>query len=326
MILILALIVIVIAAAFLGRYTVSFEEFKTVLNGISAGSLEGIPAANVLFEIRLPRIAAAIMIGASLSLAGVAYQGMFRNPMVSPDVLGASNGAGFGAALAIILGAGYVQTSLSAFIFGIAAVLIAYLLSRVSRTNPILTMVLSGMMISSLFSSGTSFLKLIADTQNELPAITYWLMGSLTSIKTTDVLFLLVPFILGTVPLFILSWRMNMLTVGEDEAKSMGVNTTALRAVVVFCATLLTASSVAVSGVIGWVGLVIPHFCRMIFGYDYRRLIPASAIFGAAFLVFVDTIARTITTAEIPIGILTSVVGAPLFIYLVISGGGKHVD
>lgn len=283
-------------------------------------------AENVVFAIRLPRIAAAALVGAALSLAGVAYQGMFRNPMVSPDILGASTGAGFGAAIAILLGAGYFGISTSAFLFGLSAVLIAYLVSRLSRANQTVSMILAGMVVSSLFSAGTSYIKLVADTQQQLPAITYWLMGSLSSIKTRDVAFLVVPVALGFVPLLLLRWRLNLLTIGDEEARAIGVNTTRLRLVVILCATLLTASSVAVSGMIGWVGLVIPHFCRMIFGYDYRRLIPASAMFGAAFLIVVDDIARLATTAEIPLGILTAFVGAPIFVYLLLTGGGRHAD
>lgn len=315
------LLVSVIVSVLLGRYSLTPAELlKTLFGGGDAG------AAKVLFEIRLPRIAAALLIGAALSVAGVCYQGMFRNPMVSPDILGASTGAGFGAALAILLGFGYFGISLAAFLAGLAAVLLAYLVSRFGKTNETVAMILAGMVVSALFSAGTSFLKLVADTQQQLPAITYWLMGSLSSVKTRDVLFLLIPFALGTVPLFLLRWRINLLTVGEEEAQAMGVNTRLLRLTVVICATLLTASSVAVSGLIGWVGLIIPHFCRMLFGCDYRRLMPATALFGAAFLLVTDDIARLTTTAEIPIGILTAVVGAPIFLYLIVTGGKRYAD
>ena len=215
----------------------------------------------------------------------------------------------------------YFGVTLSAFCFGLAAVLLAYLISRKSRMDSTLSMVLAGMMISSLFTSGTSLIKLVADTENQLPAITYWLMGSLTSIRGRDVRFAALPILLGLVPLLLLRWRINLLTLSEAEARSMGVDTRRLRLVVIFCATLMTAASVAISGMIGWVGLVIPHFCRILFGYDYRKLLPSCALLGAAFLILVDTIARTITTAEIPLGILTSFVGAPLFLYLILSGG-----
>lgn len=319
-------ILTVFGSVLLGRFRISPTQLLSLLfsriTGASPTWLAG--AESVVFKVRLPRIAAGAMVGAALSVAGVSYQGMFRNPMVSPDILGASTGAGFGAALAILLGADYFGISTAAFLFGLLAVLAAYLVSRLSRTNQTIAMLLAGVMISSLFSAATSFIKLVADTQQQLPAITYWLMGSLSSIKQRDILFLCIPFVLGLLPLLLLSWRMNLLTLGEEEAKSMGVNTTALRLAVVICATLLTASSVAVSGMIGWIGLVIPYFCRMIFGYDYRRLLPASALFGAAFLVVVDDIARLVTTSEIPLGILTAFVGAPIFLYLVITGGGKR--
>lgn len=320
------LLAVLLGSAMLGRFPLSLREIGSLLLSRLVGAKgtwkDG--AEKVFFEIRLPRIAAAALVGAALSLAGVSYQGMFRNPMVSPDILGASSGAGFGAALAILLGAGYLGISLTAFCFGLAAVFLAWVLSRFSKTNQTLAMILAGMMISSLFSASTSFVKLVADTQQQLPAITYWLMGSLASIKKTDVLFLLVPTVIGALPLFFLRWRMNLLTLNEDEARSMGVNTGLLRLIVIACATLLTASGVAVSGMIGWIGLVIPHFCRMLFGYDYRRLIPGSVLFGAAFLVVVDDVARLATTSEIPLGILTAFIGAPIFFYLILTGGASR--
>lgn len=282
--------------------------------------------AAVVLNVRLPRILAAALIGAALSVAGVSYQGMFRNPMVSPDLLGASTGAGFGAALALLLSMNYFAVTLSAFLFGLAAVMLAYLISRRSRMDITLSMVLAGMMISSLFTSGTSLIKLLADTESQLPAITYWLMGSLTSVRGRDVRFAALLVLLGILPLLLLRWRINLLTLSEAEARSMGVDTRRLRLTVIFCATLMTAASVSISGMIGWVGLVIPHFCRMIFGYDYRRLLPASALLGGAFLMLVDDLARTIATSEIPLGILTSFVGAPVFLYLILSGGHDHGD
>lgn len=322
-ILVVIFIVMFFGSFMLGRYPVSpVELVKIILSGIIDIPQSWPDAAeNVIFQIRLPRVLAAAVIGAALSLAGVSYQGMFQNPMVSPDILGASSGAGFGAALAILLGASYMGISAAAFLFGLAAVMLAYGISRVSKINATLAMILAGMMIGSLFTSCTSFVKLVADTEQTLPAITYWLMGSLVSIKPQDVAFVIFPVIAGSVPLFLLKWRINLLTVGEEEAQAMGINTRALRLVVIVCATLLTASSVAISGMIGWVGLVIPHFCRMIFGYDCRKIIPASALFGATFLMVVDNIARLATTAEIPLGILTSFVGAPIFVYLILKGG-----
>lgn len=318
---------VLLGSLLLGRYALSPGQLLHMLWTKVTGGAADWPLSDdkVVFAVRLPRVAAAALVGAALAVSGAAYQGMFRNPMVSPDILGASTGAGFGAAVAILLGAGYFGISAAAFCCGLLAVAAAWLVSRLSRTNQTVALILAGMMISSLFSAGTSFVKLVADTQQQLPAITYWLMGSLSSVKDTDVLFLSIPVILGMVPLLALRWRMNLLTLGEEEAQSMGVNTRRLRGTVIVCATLLTSASVAVSGMIGWVGLVIPHFCRMLFGYDYRRLIPAGALFGASFLLIVDDIARLVTTGELPLGILTALVGAPLFVYLIVTGGGRRV-
>ena len=318
---------VLLGSLLVGRYALSPGQLVHMLwTRISGGAADWpISDDKVVFAVRLPRVAAAALVGAALAVSGAAYQGMFRNPMVSPDILGASTGAGFGAAVAILLGAGYFGISAAAFCCGLLAVAAAWLVSRLSKADQAVALILAGMMISSLFSAGTSFVKLVADTQQQLPAITYWLMGSLSSIKDKDVVFLAIPVALGMIPLFFLRWRMNLLTVGEEEAQSMGVNTRRLRGAVIVCATLLTSASVAVSGMIGWVGLVIPHFCRMLFGYDYRRLIPAGALFGAAFLLAVDDTARLVTTGELPLGILTAFVGAPLFLYLIATGGGRRV-
>ena len=318
-----AFLLVLLGSTLLGRYGLTLKELLSLL-GLSDAPLRN-GAANVFYQIRLPRIGAAVLVGAALSCAGAAYQGMFRNPMVSPDILGASTASGFGAALGILLGAGYFGISLTAFCFGLAAVALTCLISRLARTNETVALILSGMVISALFSAGTSFVKLVADTQEQLPAITYWLMGSLASIKQRDLLFLAIPVAVGLVPLLLLRWRINLLTVGEDEAKTIGVNTAALRLTVIVCATLLTASSVAVSGMIGWVGLIVPHFCRMLFGSDYRRLLPAGALFGATFLLVTDDVARTATAGEIPLGILTAFVGAPIFLWLILTGGGRRV-
>lgn len=318
---------VLLGSLLVGRYALSPGQLVHMLWARISGGAADWPISDdkVVFAVRLPRVAAAALVGAALAVSGAAYQGMFRNPMVSPDILGASTGAGFGAAVAILLGTGYFGISAAAFCCGLLAVAAAWLVSRLSKADQAVALILAGMMISSLFSAGTSFVKLVADTQQQLPAITYWLMGSLSSIKDKDVVFLAIPVALGMIPLFFLRWRMNLLTVGEEEAQSMGVNTRRLRGAVIVCATLLTSASVAVSGMIGWVGLVIPHFCRMLFGYDYRRLIPAGALFGAAFLLAVDDIARLVTTGELPLGILTAFVGAPLFLYLIATGGRRRV-
>ena len=266
--------------------------------------------ASVVVQIRLPRILSAALIGAALSAAGTSYQAMFRNPMVSPDLLGASTGACFGAALAILLGASYAMITASSF--------------RLSRIRSTLAMVLAGMMVGSLFSAGTSFIKLVADTTDQLPAITYWLMGALTSVRLDDLHFAMVPMLCGLIPLFFLRWRLNLLSVSEAEARSMGVNTRLLRLLVILCATLATAASVSISGMIGWVGLVIPHICRLLVGQDTQRLLPCSMLLGASFLMLVDDLARCLAASEIPLGILTVFVGAPLFLYLIVKGGRRH--
>jgi iron complex transport system permease protein len=345
-ILAVVLILVFFVSFMLGRYPVNPAElvkilFSNLISGVSRILPEAMrdaflntfaiektwesAAETVTLNVRMPRIAAAAIIGAALSAAGAAYQGMFRNPLVSPDILGASSGAGFGAAFGILARFGYFGISLSAFLFGAGAVLGAYAISgRSRRMSSVLAMVLTGMMISSLFSAATSFIKLIADTDEVLPVITYWLMGSLASIRNKDLLFAGLPIAIGLIVLLLLRWRINLLTVGDEEAKSMGVDIARLRAVVILCATLLTAASVSISGMIGWVGLVIPHCCRMIFGHDYNRLMPASMMFGAAFLIVVDNAARLLSTSEIPIGILTAFIGAPVFVYLILSGGPEH--
>ncbi len=277
----------------------------------------------ILLQVRMPRIVMACLIGAALSCAGAAFQGIFQNPMVSPDVLGASQGAGFGASLAIFFSFGYLGITGSSFAFGILTVGLVYLVSSRVKNNPVLGLVLTGIMVGSLFSSATSFIKLVADPNDVLPAITYWLMGSLSSIRQQDVSFAAVPIILGLIPIFHWRWKINIITMGDDEARTMGVNAQRLRIGIILCATLVTSACVSVSGMIGWVGLVIPHFARMLVGSDYRDLLPASALLGGTYLLAVDDAARLISTSEIPLGILTAFIGAPFFVYLIVKEGKK---
>ena len=281
-------------------------------------------AESVVFSIRLPRIIASSLIGAGLSLSGLIFQIIFRNPMVSPDVLGTSTGAGFGAALALLWALPSYTVPTAAFIMGIAAVLLVWLIASRVPSNQVLGLILGGIMISSLFQSGTSFIKLVADPEDELPAITYFLMGSLSGAGMDEVKILLPPSIIAIIPMILLSWRMNLLSLPEEEALSLGVSTKLIRGIAIASATLLTASSVAVAGVIGWVGLVIPHITRMAVGSDARRTIPASLLLGAAFLTAVDTLSRSVTYSEIPIGILTSFIGAPFFLYLIVKEGRRN--
>ena len=271
----------------------------------------------LFFQVRLPRIALALLVGCSLAAAGAAFQGTFQNPLVSPDILGASQGAAFGAAVAILLGLGAFGISAFAFAAAIVTVMLVLLVSSRAKGNHMMVVVLAGVMMSSLLQAAVSYTKLIADPTDQLAAITYWLMGSLTGAKPADLAMAAAPMAAGLLVLFALRWRINILTMGDDEASTMGVNAQRVRIVVIFAATLVTAASVAVTGMIGWVGLVIPHFARMVIGCDYRKLLPASMLLGASFLLVVDDVARLATTSEIPIGILTAFIGAPFFLYLI---------
>lgn len=279
------------------------------------------PMQTLMLNVRLPRILLACLVGACLSAAGAAYQGIFQNPMASPDILGASKGAGFGAALGIWMGLGSRMVSVSAFVFALGAVGLVWLIGRNARGKQVLALVLAGIMISSLFDAGTSFIKLVADPTDELPAITYWMMGSLSSARMSDVGFALIPMLIGMVCLMLLRWHINVLTLGDDEARTMGINAKAVRLAVALSATLITAAAVAVSGVIGWVGLVVPHLARKLVGNNYRHLMPCSMLLGALFLLVVDNLSRNLLATEIPLGILTAIVGAPFFIYLIMRGG-----
>ena len=276
----------------------------------------------VVINIRLPRILLACLVGCCLSGAGAAYQSVFQNPMAAPDILGASSGAAFGAALAILCGLSTRLIMLAAFASGLVTVLVVYLVGQRAPGKRVVNLILAGIMVSSLFSAGTSFIKLVADPTNQLPAITYWLMGSLSGARMDDVSFAILPMAVGLVPLLLLRWRLNILTLGDDEARTMGVHANRLRLVVVLCSTLMTAASVSVSGMIGWVGLVIPHLSRKLVGSDHRYLVPATMLLGASFLLVVDNISRNLLATEIPIGILTAFIGAPFFLYLILRKEG----
>ncbi len=307
-----------------GRYPIAPDEVVGILGSrvFAVEPFWGERLETVLINIRLPRVLLACMVGCSLSAAGAAYQGIFQNPMASPDILGASAGAAFGAALAILLRAPSPLITLSAFFFSLLTVGAVWLVSTRARGKRVLGLILSGIMVSSLLSAGTGFIKLVADPADQLPAITYWLMGSLAGAKLSDVAFAALPMTIGLLPLLLLRWRINVLTLGDDEARTMGVHAGRLRVIIVLCATLITSAAVSVSGTIGWVGLVIPHLCRMMLGNNYRHLMPASMLFGALFLLLVDNLARNLLQTEIPIGILTAFIGAPFFLSLITRGEG----
>lgn len=321
------LILTMIGSVTLGRYPIGGRELWGIL-GNRLLNLDMEPfwsktQESLLLNHRLPRILMACLVGCCLSAAGASYQGVFQNPMAAPDILGASSGAAFGAALSILMRLGSTFTMIFAFVGSIVTVLAVMYIGNRAKGKRVLGLILAGIMVSSLISSGTSMIKLVADPQDQLPAITYWLMGSLNGTKMTDIWFVLIPMTLGLVPLLLLRWRINLLTLGDEEAKTMGINAKKLRSVVILSATLITAASVSVSGVIGWVGLVIPHMARRLVGNSYRHLMPASMLFGAIFLLMVDNVSRNLFATEIPIGILTSFIGAPFFIYLITRDGER---
>ncbi len=320
-ILLFTLILIFILSFALGRYPVPPGQLLEVLASriIPLEPTWNATVETVIFQVRLPRILAAILVGAALSTAGAAYQGMFKNPLVSPDILGASAGAGFGAALGIYFSFSMLGIQLMAFIGGLLAVGLTYGISLRIRHDPMLALVLSGVMIGSLFTAAISCIKYIADPYDKLPAITFWLMGSLASITSRDVYMVLLPIVLGGLLLYLLRWRLNVLAMGEEEAQVLGINTKVMKTIVIICCTLMTAASVSISGLIGWVGLVIPHLARMIVGPNYQALLPATILLGGAYLLLVDDLARLLASMEIPLGILTALIGVPFFLYLLLN-------
>lgn len=320
-----ALLALFLLSFVVGRYGVPLGQVvRILLSGmLPLGQTWTENMAIAVLNVRLPRILLACLVGCGLSAAGTGYQTVFQNPMAAPDILGASSGACFGAALAILTGQGAVMVTVFAFLASLLSVALVYLVGNHTRGNRVVNLLLAGIMVGSLFSACTSYIKLVADPTNQLPQITYWLMGSLSGTRMGTVRFAAVCMAVGLVPLLLLRWRMNLLTLSPDEARAMGVYTDRLRLAVILSSTVLTAAAVSVSGMIGWVGLVIPHLSRRIVGSDCRRLMPMSCLFGAAFLLLVDNMARCLTATEIPIGILTAFVGAPFFIYLMVRGGDR---
>jgi iron complex transport system permease protein len=320
------LAIIIFVSFRLGRYPISTQELCGLIFGklFKADSLGIGQSGAILFNVRLPRIVLGCLVGCCLSAAGAAYQGIFQNPMAAPDILGASAGAAFGAALAILYYGGSQMITVSAFCFSLLSVGLVYLISKRAKGKSVLGLILAGIMVGSLFSAGTSYIKLVADPNDQLPAITYWLIGSLAGAKMSQIQFALAPMAAGLAILHILRWQINVLTMGEDEARTMGVNTKLIRLLVIIGATLVTAASVSVSGMIGWVGLVIPHLARKLVGNNYKHLMPASMLTGSIFMLLVDNVSRNLLTTEIPLGILTAFIGAPFFIYLITRKGEAY--
>lgn len=321
-----AILVLSAAAVTMGRYHIGFKEFFAALVPGWFPDVEVPEAArNVIFNIRLPRIGLALLAGAGLSVSGGAFQALFSNPLATPDTLGVATGASFGAVLGILLGLPSILVQTFALLAGLLAVILVYTVGRVKGGSPMIMLILAGMVISALFSALVSLVKYTADPQDVLPAITFWLMGSLSG-TTNETLLVGAPFILlGMLLIYILRWKLNAMTLSEEEATSLGIPVKRIRALVVLGSTMITSSVVSMCGLIGWVGLLIPHIARMFFGNNNTYVVPASMGLGAIFMLVIDTAARCVTAAEIPVSILTAVIGAPFFIALLRKTGGIQV-
>lgn len=318
---IVAIIAVVLIALFSlswGRYPVPFNEVLRILVSqvFEIRQTWTVQEAQVVLGSRLPRVLLALIVGAGLALSGATLQAVFRNPLVSPQVVGVSNGASFGGVLAMVLGLGSLGVVSCAFVMGMAALVLVIWIGRSRTGSSILMIVLGGVVVSALFSALGSFMTLIADPYTELPSIVFWLMGSLAAASPVKVLIAAIPIGLGTIVICALRWRINILSLGDQDAISLGVNPQPLRILLLVMVSLMTAGAVAVVGVIGWVGLVVPHFARLLIGPDHRVLLPMSALIGAGYLTLIDTLSRSVTATELPVGILTAVIGAPVFIAL----------
>ena len=316
---IVCLLLLFLISFSVGRFPVTMSELLHLMWSKVTGTPDNLPGAieTVVFRVRGPRVLASMVVGGALAVSGAVYQGLFRNPLVSPDILGVSSGAALGAVLGIYFSLGVVGIQVLAFAVGLGAVAAVYLIGTFLRHHdPILTLVLAGVVIGTLLSSVVGLIKYLADPYNQLPAITFWLLGSLTGITPADLWSILPAIAAGLVPLYLLRWRINVMTLGDEEAQALGVDTQRIRLVVIAAATLMSAAAVSVSGIIGWIGLLIPHFARLLVGPDFARLLPAAVLLGAGYLLGVDTLARTISTIEVPLGVLTAFIGTPFFIWV----------
>ncbi len=316
----LALLLALVTASFMvGKFDVSLHDLITVLWARMRGASHDLPPVidTVIFQIRMPRVVAALVVGAALAAGGATFQSLFRNPLASPDILGVSAGAGLGATLGITLALPVGGIQMMAFVFGLATVFAVYLIGRAVRGHdPILVLVLAGVVMGALAGAGIALLKYLADPYDELPTITFWLLGSLNAVSREEMLVALLFVAVGTIPLVLLRWRMNIMSLGDEEARALGLHTGLMQLLFISAATLITAAAVSISGIIGWVGLMIPHIARLLVGPDFSRLLPMSMLLGAAYLLCIDDIARTFAEVEIPLGILTALVGAPFFLWL----------
>ena len=307
-----------------GRYQLSPSEVITIIfDWISGNPNIDKQGYLVVVSIRLARIILALLVGMGLSVAGVAFQSLFSNPLTTPDILGVSSGAAFGAALAILLDCNSSMIQLMALIFGIAAVILTMIIANINGSSATIMLILSGIVVTSVFNALLSGIKFVADPQSKLPAISFWLMGSMSNASFRSIAFYSPAIIAGTIIIYILRWKLNILSLSEDEAKAMGINLKLFKSLIIVASTLITASSVALCGIIGWVGLLVPHICRIVFGVNTKIIVPASISFGATFLLLVDTPSRTLLTSELPLGILCSLLGAPIFIMLLRKSKGE---
>ena len=311
---------------FIGRYPLTWSDIMAVFR-VAANShvSQDFPDIynTVVWKIRLPRAILGAMVGGSLAISGAAFQGLFRNPLVSSGILGVSSGASFGAVLAIIIYGQNYMVYFYAFGFALLAVVMSFFIGQIYHSTPTITLVLGGVVVSSIFSALVSFAKFVADPFEKLPSITFWLMGSLATAQYKDIYFSIMPISIGVIGLIALRWQINVLSMGDKEAQALGINNILTKIIMVLCASLATAGAISVSGNIGWVGLVMPHIGRMMVGNDNRILIPASFFLGAFFMIVVDNLSRTLIGAEIPLGILTALIGGPFFVYLLKKTRGK---
>lgn len=316
----LAVLLAGVAVAFtVGRYPVSLAQVAQVIAAQVTGTdAQVLPAVEtVVLRVRGPRVLAALLVGAALSVAGAAFQGLFRNPLVSPDILGASAGAALGAVLGIYFSIGLMGIQLAAFAGGLLAVGLVLALARTLRSpDPVLGLLMIGIVVGSLLGAGLGLMKVLADPYDQLPAMTFWLLGSLASTGRDDLPALAGPVALGTAALLALRWRLNVMTLPDDEARALGASTARLRLALIVAATLVTSASVAAAGIVGWVGLVVPHLARLLVGPSFPRLLPTAALLGGSFLLLIDTLARTMAAVEVPLGVMTAVVGTPFFLWL----------
>ena len=318
LLLVILLLVLALISLCVGRYGIPILDVIDVLYSKLVGKPANVDSTveNVILNLRLPRIIASILIGCSLALAGAAYQGIFKNPLVSPDILGVSSGAGLGAAMAILLNFGMIGTQLFSFIGGTIAVFITTLVPKLLKNQQTIVLVLGGIIVNGMMTSLLGLTKYMMDTENKLAEITYWLMGSIAKVSKDDIFIVSIPMIISIILLLAIRWRVNILALGENEAKNLGVNTGFYRGFIIILSTVLTACAVSISGTIGWVGLIVPHLGRMLIGPDNAKLFPLSLIIGGGFLLIIDTLSRTISPAELPISILTGLLGAPFYFWI----------